>query len=88
MIPKADHDGMIRTRTLENREQERSAPAVVVRHDEAAYISPSRLARHWGVSITTVRRDIGKGALRASRLPGGQLRISMADARRYGRPIE
>lgn len=53
-----------------------------------SYVSPSRLARHWGVHIETVYRDIRKGALRASRLPGGQLRIRWIDARRYGRPIE
>ena len=56
--------------------------------DEAAYISPSRLARHWQVSLRTIYRDIGKGALPASRLPGGQYRIKMRDAQRYGRPEE
>jgi excisionase family DNA binding protein len=55
---------------------------------EGAYVSPSRLARHWGVHINTVYRDIRKGALKASRLPGGQFRIRMSDARAYGRPVE
>jgi len=55
---------------------------------DVAYVSPSRLARHWGVHVNTVYRDIRKGALRASRLPGGQFRIKWIDARRYGRPTE
>jgi predicted site-specific integrase-resolvase len=55
---------------------------------EGAYISPSRLARHWDVHINTIYRDIRKGALKASRLPGGQFRILLSDARAYGRPIE
>jgi hypothetical protein len=57
------------------------------REDEP-HVSPSRLARFWGVHIDTVYRDIRKGALRASRTPSGRFRISMADARRYGRPFD
>lgn len=57
-------------------------------HAEGEYTSPAKLARRWGVHVQTIYRDIRKGALRASRMPGGQLRISIADARRYGRPIE
>jgi excisionase family DNA binding protein len=56
--------------------------------DTTRYVSPSFLARHWGVSLVTVYRDIRKGALPASRLPGGQFRIAIDDARRYGRPVE
>ena len=52
------------------------------------HISPSRLAGFWGVHVDTIYRDIRKGALPAFRLPGGQLRIRVADARRYGRPQE
>lgn len=51
-------------------------------------VSPSWLANFWSVHPNTVYRDIRKGALRAFRLPGGQLRVLMSDARRYGRPIE
>jgi excisionase family DNA binding protein len=51
-------------------------------------VTPSRLARFWGVHVNTVYRDISKGALRAYRLPGGQIRVRNSDARRYGRPIE
>jgi len=61
------------------------------RDDEQAerrYVSPAYLARYWGVSLVTVYRDIRKGALPVSRLPGGQFRIAIDDARRYGRPIE
>jgi excisionase family DNA binding protein len=60
----------------------RGAPAL-----EAA-ISPGRLADLWGVSVQTIYRDIRKGALRAYRLPGGDLRITVRDARRYGKPVE
>ena len=55
---------------------------------DGPHISPSRLANYWGVSPNTIYRDIRKGALPAFRLPGGQLRIRTADARRYGRPVE
>jgi len=55
---------------------------------ETRYVSPSFLARYWQVHVNTVYRDIRKGALPASRMPGGQFRIAIDDARRYGRPIE
>lgn len=51
-------------------------------------VSPGRLAAFWNVHPNTVYRDIRKGALKAYRLPGGQLRILMSDARKYGRPVE
>lgn len=51
-------------------------------------VSPGKLAAFWGVHTNTVYRDIRKGALRAYRLPGGQLRVMISDARKYGRPIE
>jgi len=56
--------------------------------DDRMYVSPTYLARYWQVHVNTVYRDIRKGALPASRLPGGQFRIAIDDARRYGRPIE
>jgi excisionase family DNA binding protein len=56
--------------------------------DDRTYVSPSYLARYWQVHVNTVYRDIRKGALPASRMPGGQFRIAIDDARRYGRPIE
>jgi excisionase family DNA binding protein len=57
--------------------------------EQERFVSPSYLARYWGVHVDTVYRDIRKGALPAYRVgSGGQLRISMADARRYGRPVE
>lgn len=52
------------------------------------YVSVTWLASFWGVHPNTVYRDIGKGALKAYRLPGGVLRILLADAHRYGRPVE
>lgn len=54
--------------------------------EERPYLSPAQLAQHWGVHVETVRRDIRKGALPAYRLPGGEIRISVSDARRYGKP--
>jgi len=53
-----------------------------------AAISPASLAAKWGVGVQTIYRDIRKGALRAYRLPGGDLRIRIRDARRYGKPVE
>jgi len=53
-----------------------------------AAISPAELAAKWGVGVQTIYRDIRKGALRAFRLPGGDLRIIILDARRYGKPVE
>lgn len=51
-------------------------------------VTVSWLARFWSVHENTIYRDIRKGALRAYRLPGGQLRIRVSDANRYGRPTE
>jgi hypothetical protein len=45
------------------------------------------LVRFWGVHENVIYRDIRKGALRAFRLPGGQLRVLRADALHYGRPV-
>lgn len=56
--------------------------------DQIGMITPARLAAFWGVHPNTIYRDIRKGALRAYRLPGGQLRIRLSDARRYGQPVE
>jgi len=56
--------------------------------DSAPTVSPARLAAYWGVSVRTIYRDVRKGALPAFRLPGGDIRIRVRDARRYGRPIE
>lgn len=53
-----------------------------------AAISPAELASKWGVRVQTIYRDIRKGALPAYRLPGGDLRIRIRDARRYGKPVE
>ena len=52
------------------------------------YVSVTWLADFWGVHPNTVYRDIRKGALKACQLPGGAFRILLADAHRYGRPVE
>lgn len=64
-----------------------TADALLPREDDAT-VSPSWLAAYWNVHPQTVYRDIRKGALLAFRLPGGQMRIRLSDARRYGTPIE
>ncbi len=51
-------------------------------------LTVEELARCWRVRPETILRDIRKGALRAHRLPGGDLRILVSDARTYGRPSE
>ena len=56
--------------------------------DSAPTVSPARLAAYWGVHVQTIYRDLKKGALRGYRLPGGDIRIRVSDARKYGRPIE
>lgn len=59
---------------------------LATRQVEQNYVRPSWMAKYWGVTIDTVRRDIKKGALPARRLPGGQLMIRKEDAINYGRP--
>ena len=78
MITRADRSNDIRPGSLDHRE------AQGPRYEP--HVSPSQLARYWGVHVHTIYRDIAKGAVRSFRLPGGQLRIRMSDARRYGRP--
>ena len=52
-----------------------------------SYVKVMELARYWNVSADTVYRDIKKGALPAYRVgSSGAIRISIEDARRYGRP--
>ena len=54
------------------------------------YISVGFIAKHCGVSNTTVLRWIGAGQLPAFRLPGGHYRIGREDLSefltRYGMP--
>jgi excisionase family DNA binding protein len=51
-------------------------------------LTVEELARAWRVSVDTIWRDIRKGALRAHRTPGGNVRILLSDARAYGRPYD
>lgn len=76
---------MINSNDLTNRMARGQEPPPERRR---AHISPGELAEYWGVHPNTIYRDIRKGALRAFRLPGGYLRIRIADAKQYGRPIE
>lgn len=75
---------MITSRDLDNRDAG-GGPAPGL---PGPLVSPSTLATHWGVHVHTVYRDIGKGALRAFKLPSGRIRVRAIDADRYGRPIE
>lgn len=77
MITRSAEDNAVRPESLAHRGG-----------DEGEHVSPSRLARHWGVHVDTIYRDIRKGALRAFRLPSGQIRIRRSDAQKYGRPVE
>ena len=38
-------------------------------------LTPSQVAKNWGVSVRTVQRYIADGRLTAIRLPGGQYRV-------------
>jgi excisionase family DNA binding protein len=95
MINKQPGDETISTTAVERERRsgdDRRAEARVPdggRRETDLHITPSRLANYWGVHVDTVYRDIRKGALKAYRVgSGGQLRIRMTDARRYGKPVE
>lgn len=79
MITRSDHTNDVPPESLAHRAG--SVPS-------GEHVSPARAAAFWGVHVHTVYRDIRKGALRAFRMPGGQLRILVADMRRYGRPVD
>jgi excisionase family DNA binding protein len=83
MINRSDRTNDIQAGSLENRAADVSSEAEI-----GPNLSPSQIARYWGVSVRTVQRDIAKGALKAYRLPGGTIRVTTAEARRYGKPIE
>ena len=56
------------------------------RYDEP-FVTVEELAEYWRVSDDTIRRDIAKGALIVLRVgPMRQIRIPIAEARRYGQP--
>lgn len=51
------------------------------------YITVHELATYWRVSVSAIRRDIRKGALRTVRVGSAKaIRIPIAAAREYGRP--
>lgn len=83
MITRADRTNDIPPGALEHRSEAVAGESAI-----GPSWSPSQVARYWGVSPRTIHRDIGKGALKAYRLPSGHLRIRLTDARRYGKPIE
>jgi len=84
MINQADRNQQVTAPMLEHRAERHHDPG-----DEMPDVmSPQELADFWGIHVQTIRRDIKKGALKAFRLPGGDIRIRRSDARRYGRPIE
>lgn len=43
-------------------------------------LTPSQVAKNWGVSLRTVQRYIADGRLKAVRLPGGYYRVHPEDA--------
>lgn len=44
-------------------------------------LTPSQVAKNWGVSLRTVQRYIADGRLKAVRLPGGYYRVHPDDAK-------
>ena len=85
MIIRSDHTTQVMHVALERRTAAAEGPAVP---SSLRAVSPSWLAHRWNVHVRTIYRDIGKGALKAFRLPGGQIRILRDDAERYGRPVD
>ena len=51
-------------------------------------VTAGQFAAIFGVNITTVRRWVSNGQLRAYRLPGGQFRIPIGEVDRIRRPVE
>ncbi len=51
-------------------------------------VTVAELAAYWKVHPETIWRHCRKGALPYRKLPGGQIRIRIEDARAYGRPSE
>jgi excisionase family DNA binding protein len=51
------------------------------------WVTVADLAEYWNVSRRTIERDIAKGALPVTRVGSGEnIRISIIDARKYGKP--
>ena len=54
---------------------------------QAKFVTAQELADYWNVTVKTIYRHIEKGALPNTRkLPGGDIRIPIDEARRYGKP--
>jgi len=84
MIIRPDRTQQVDPETLTYR----ADPRGEVGDEMPAVMAPQELADFWRIHVQTIRRDIKKGALKAFRLPGGDIRIRRSDAIRYGRPIE
>lgn len=65
----------------------RGMPIQDLAQHRAPFVTVRALANYWGVDISTVYRDIRKGALPVFRLPGGAVRVRTEDALKYGEPI-
>ena len=53
---------------------------------QSKHVTVNELAEYWNVTPKTIYRHIDKGALAMLRLPGGDIRIPIAEARTYGKP--
>lgn len=51
------------------------------------HVTVRDLAAYWNVTTKTIYRHIDKGALKVLRLPGGNIRIPVEEARAYGKPL-
>jgi excisionase family DNA binding protein len=60
--------------------QRHNVPRVSYSCTPPQLLTPSQVARLWGVSRRTVQRYIADGKIPAIRLPGGQYRIRAEDA--------
>jgi excisionase family DNA binding protein len=55
--------------------------------DEPTLLKPSSVARRWDCSTKSIYRLIKGETLKAVRTPGGELRISIDEVRRYERSL-
>lgn len=53
---------------------------------QAKHVTVQELAEYWNVTPKTIYRHVDKGALQVLRLPGGDIRIPIEEARAYGKP--
>lgn len=53
--------------------------SVMAESHNDSLLTPTQVAKSWGVSLRTVQRYIADGRLKAVRLPGGYYRVRQED---------